>query len=338
MLIHAAKIRNNTETSESFPVTIHSLDKKNNHHDETSRLPGCGARRDDNPASCSSDDDAAQGGTQSQAKQRAEIAFATLGTRAANLQDLDEFQAWAFEHGSNAEYVPETTYTWDDDKSAYRSTPPYYWPVTGGNLDFYAMLPEGGTTAINGTSQTCLYTSWNGEGDPVAAVALNQASQDKVPLTFKHIMTKVSTSVTDHTESGFSLKVVDIKMTPKNGGTYTFGTSTGAIGSWGSLATTKAQHTYNYGNTTSCATYYIIIPQPSVSFTIQYYVFSGTTSGSLMTKTFDVDFSNEIGKQVTVNVEVKGRGPWEPDVEIKFTKTITDYVTSSPQGSSQQYI
>lgn len=284
-------------------------------------------------ASCSSDDDAMQGGTQSQAKQRAEIAFATASqTRAggAEITDLNTFTVFGTD-ATGATILDGVSYIWDNADLSYRSTPKYYWPVNG-TLNFYAISTPGTRTITSG-KPTYAYSNWAGTNDLVAAVALNQSTQVKVPLTFKHILTKVTTSVTDHSPSGCEVRVSRITMTAPNSGKYSFGLTSGAEGSWAVNASPTTPYAYDYNNTTACSDGWFVLPTNDVTFKVEYKVYQlGAVlldcTGSAG-KTVSVSLGTQLGKRVDINFVISDGS--EP-TEIKFTKTISDYATGT--GSS----
>ena len=105
-------------------------------------------------------------------------------------------------------------------------------------LSYYAYYPAANVTSVSehGNSGTFAYTVQGvaTQEDLIAAVNPNQLSPS-VTLVFNHILTQINFAVQGMTN--MKINVTNLKVNSvSNAGTYTYGATSGAMGSWSSLS------------------------------------------------------------------------------------------------------
>ena len=184
------------------------------------------------------------------------------------------------------------------DGSAFRSERNHYWPITG-TLNFYASnIQEDITNANKVENYEC-----DGENDWVTATVKAGEKTIPYPLTFQHVLSqiKISAEAKDK-EQDLEYKVVGVKMTTPNKGTYTFADATSGSGTWEIDNSSSADYTFsgNMGvafgedDTWQGSDYWNILPiaDGTITFDVQYQVIqNGQVIG---------DFTGVNSKQVTV--------------------------------------
>lgn len=110
-------------------------------------------------------------------------------------------QSWK-DHKSDAQpYISEAVISYDQDKGAFKSNTPYYWPKKG-SLTFMAYSPESGKIQI--TKDGVVVTDWATNGSDkridlmVADIVKDKSANGTsygmvgVPIVFRHILSKVA--------------------------------------------------------------------------------------------------------------------------------------------------
>lgn len=115
------------------------------------------------------------------------------------------------------------------------------WPASNPSYNFYATNRSGDTPMTFDAAGTTISAT---NTQDVVCAYLPSASvtyKAKNTLSFEHIFARVST-VTVSAESGYTISSVDIKITPKTGGTYNLRTGAGATDAtgWSGLTTGSA--------------------------------------------------------------------------------------------------
>ncbi|HAZ73816.1 MAG TPA: hypothetical protein DCW53_00205 [Rikenellaceae bacterium] len=135
-------------------------------------------------------------------------------------------QNWK-DHRSDAQpYISQAIISYDQDKSAFKSDTPYYWPKAG-SLTFMAYSPAYDTARSRikiDRDKGILVTGWQTNGDNqrqdllVADIAADKTANETsygltgVPVVFRHILAKVSvTAYVEKVETGKTiyLKYID---------------------------------------------------------------------------------------------------------------------------------
>ena len=115
------------------------------------------------------------------------------------------------------------------------------WPASNPSYNFYATNRSGDAPMTFNASGTTI--SATNTQDVVCAYLPSESVTYKAKntLSFEHIFARIST-VTVAQESGYTVSSVNIKITPKTGGTYNLRTGTGATDAtgWSSLTTGEA--------------------------------------------------------------------------------------------------
>ena len=290
-------------------------------------------------SSCSNEDDLT--GSTANVTDNNEIAFVTNNQAMAQTRSvttsLTDFYVTAVTE-DNEHYIERARMALSS--GTFKSTnTKLYWPTTG-KLNFYALnalMPI--KYNENGVPQHT-FTGVDGDKDYVAAVSANTSKVSVVPLTFNHIMTRVGVTVTMNNDlldyKLKSIKAVDIR----NGGVYTFGTTTGDYGSW--TWDENQYRTYEWTTNLPCeirqgqeeyvgTQFFNVIPQKSTpTFTLEYEVYQ---NGVLI-----ADYTGSNAREVDVNVD------WSPgqvinyifyldanEDELRFSATVNPWSTSDDE-------
>lgn len=126
-------------------------------------------------------------------------------------------QSWK-DHKSDAQpYISEAVISYDQDKGAFKSNTPYYWPKKG-SLTFMAYSPSSKSDKIQITKDGVVVTGWATNGSDkridlmVADIVKDKSANGTsygmvgVPIVFRHILSKVA--VTAFIEDGASGKEI----------------------------------------------------------------------------------------------------------------------------------
>ena len=191
-----------------------------------------------------------------------------------------------------------------------------YWP-TEGNLSFYALNVPFTDTTQGGTNSDYLmktFTDVDGDADYVAAVSLNTAKTDVVPLTFKHILCRIGTKAVG-TNSTHSYKLKSIKMNTCGTGVYTFiNTDKSNPGTWSSSSSSTKDYTWKTGLPHGVST-------SGYSLTESFNVIPLTTGNATFTIEYEVYYGSvKIGDYTGTNARTVSvsRGNWAPGKAINY--------------------
>lgn len=112
-------------------------------------------------------------------------------------------QSWK-DHKSDAQpYISEAVISYDQDKGAFKSNTPYYWPKKG-SLTFMAYSPSSKSDKIQITKDGVVVTDWATNGSDkkidlmVADIVKDKSANGTsygmvgVPIVFRHILSKVA--------------------------------------------------------------------------------------------------------------------------------------------------
>lgn len=200
-------------------------------------------------------------------------------TRAGDVTSLTSFKVTGVT-STGATYFSNETFSFAN--SMFSSSTPYYWPVSG-TMDFYAA--NSGTINYASGAASLSVVANDGTTDYVTAVSKAISKATTVPLTFKHIMSRLTVKVKPYSASdGYDYQITSVKAYVKGSGKYTFGSTTGTVGSWSDL---KDYKTYTW-TTGLPATTGKSNSAKVISLTQAFYVLPATTSSDMIT--FDVDF------------------------------------------------
>ena len=179
-------------------------------------------------SSCSNDDDFANASSVTNSN---EIAFQTTNPQGATtravVESLSDFYVTAVTQDKDA-YIQHHLVSLSGG-TFQSQTAKLYWP-TSGTLNFYAINDDQPITIVDGIPQYT-FSAIDGDKDIVAALRTGTSKMSVVPLTFNHILTRVGFKVKS-TDSNLVIKLKSITMNASNSGTYIFGSSTGASGTW----------------------------------------------------------------------------------------------------------
>lgn len=233
-------------------------------------------------SSCSNDDDVIMSSKSNAGLDAPKIAFVTDNapvTRAGDVTSLTSFMVTGVT-STGSTYFSNETFSYAN--SMFSSSTPYYWPASG-TMDFYAA--NAGTINYASGAASLSVVANDGTTDYVTAVSKAISKATTVPLTFKHIMSRLTVKVKPYSASdGYDYQVTSVKAYVKGSGKYTFGTTTGTAGSWSDL---KDYKTYTW-TTGLPATTGKSNSAKVISLTQAYYVLPATSSSEMVT--FDVDF------------------------------------------------
>lgn len=292
-------------------------------------------------SSCSNDDDVIQSSNSNAGLDAQKIAFVTDNaavTRAGDVTSLTNFKVTGVTSTGTTYFANET---FNFANSMFSSSTPYYWP-TSGTMDFYAA--NAGTINYASGSASMTFTANNGTTDYVTAVSKAASKAVTVPLSFKHIMSRLSIKVKPYdVTDGYDYKISKINVCAMGSGKYTFGTSTGSVGTWsdvksyvdyvytGGLPATTGKS--NSGKVISLSEAYYLIPPTAAQsdmITVDFYfevykngVLVGNFTGSSSVSTDITNIGLAPGKSVCLvlmpSFDTVGEKP------IAFTATVTPW-------------
>lgn len=233
-------------------------------------------------SSCSNDDDVVGEASVPSSLAKDQIAFTTTNnavTRAGDVTSLSAFTATAITNDGKV-YFDDMPFALSS--GVFTSMDPYFWPAAG-TLDFFA-VNVGAIRTVSGVPSV-VFSGNNGSNDFVAATYKKAAKMTTVPLTFRHILSRLTVKVKPYDASdGYDYQVVSVKAYVKGSGTYKFDATTGGAGTWEGK---KDYVTYSF--TTGLPGYIGKSYSGKVLAPTQaYYVIPATTSSDMVT--FDVDY------------------------------------------------
>lgn len=259
-------------------------------------------------------------------------------TRAGDVTSLTSFKVTGVTSTGTTYFANET---FNFANSMFSSSTPYYWP-TSGTMDFYAA--NAGTINYASGSASMTFTANNGTTDYVTAVSKAASKAVTVPLSFKHIMSRLSIKVKPYDATdGYDYKISKINVCAMGTGKYTFGTTTGSVGTWsdvksyvdyvytGGLPATTGKS--NSGKVISLSEAYYLIPPTAAQsdmITVDFYfevykngVLVGNFTGSSSVSTDITNIGLAPGKSVCLvlmpSFDTVGEKP------IAFTATVTPW-------------
>lgn len=192
-------------------------------------------------SSCSNDDDVIQSSNSNAGLDAQKIAFVTDNapvTRAGDVTSLTSFKVTGVT-STGTTYFSNETFNYAN--SMFSSSTPYYWPVSG-TMDFYAS--NSGTISYASGAASLTFTANEATTDIVAATNKGASQAATVPLTFKHIMSRISVKLKPANASdGYDYQISKVILWAYGAGKYTFGNTTGSVGTW---SDTKTYKTYSY--------------------------------------------------------------------------------------------
>lgn len=170
-----------------------------------------------------------------------QIDFRTaMGTRAAETTTgtLEKITVTAID-AENENYFTDVEFS--KKGSYFTSETPYYWPVDGSTLNFYAYSPAaadlGATVTITNASKKLTNyapaADVSEQQDFITATATGSKSNEAtgVALTFKHQLSQIEIKA-KNTEDTYVYKVQGVRIAqPVSNATFDFGTSTWELGS-----------------------------------------------------------------------------------------------------------
>lgn len=244
-------------------------------------------------------------------------------------------------------YVTNEEFTLSGGK--FTSSSPYYWP-TSKTLSFFAINESGNATFPALASGDFSHgpvirydVDTDGDRDIVVATCLNASKQETVPLTFKHVLSRVGVKFTSvDSDNSLTYVVKSVKVPAYLKAYYSFyeGKSTGE---WEYLSDYRGteidyckgqSQTFTGGSSWSCSDMYNIIPMqgwhPIV--TVEYQVLQ---NGQVV-----VDKTGENAAKVALNVPSEGWAQGScfnfvfylsnsaSDTPIQFTSTVTPWSQS----------
>ncbi len=234
--------------------------------------------------SCSNDEVIESGVSENSA-----ISFQTTGQKAMTrsvVTSLSNFYVSAIT-SDNATYFYGQNFTLNG--GIFSSSTPYYWP-TGKTLDFYATnqncefsLPAAASNDYDHDPVIRYEVEADGDNDAVMAVSLNASKQTTVPLTFKHILTRIGVKVTSSdNDNNLTYVVKSVKFPVYTKATYDI-FSGETSGQWADIDNDSystmdycngSDHSFTGGNSWTCSEMYNIIPAPNwhPSVTIEYQI------------------------------------------------------------------
>lgn len=192
-------------------------------------------------SSCSNDDDVIMSSNSNAGLDAPKIAFVTDNapvTRAGDVTSLTSFKVTGVTSTGTTYFTNET---FNYASSMFSSSTPYYWPVSG-TMDFYAS--NSGTISYASGAASLTFTANEATTDIVAATNKGASQAATVPLTFKHIMSRISVKLKPANASdGYDYQISKVILWAYGAGKYTFGNTTGSVGTW---SDTKTYKTYSY--------------------------------------------------------------------------------------------
>lgn len=235
-------------------------------------------------SSCSNDDDfvgsgANTGATNLQADQISFVTNNPAATRAGDVTSLTAFTATAITNDGKV-YFDDMPFALSS--GVFTSLDPYFWPSTG-TLDFFA-VNAGAIRTTNGVPSVNFLAN-DGSIDFVAATYKKASKMASVPLTFRHILSRLTVKVKPYDASdGYDYQVTGVRAYVKGSGVYKYDATTGGAGTWESK---KDYKTYSF--TTGLPGYVGKSYSGKVLAPTQvFYVIPATTSSDMVT--FDLDY------------------------------------------------
>lgn len=280
-------------------------------------------------SSCSNDDDA----TGMENANSNEIVFKTsnhkVETRSVTTSLNSFYVTVTTETG--AEYINRAFYSLSG--GVFTSTGHFYWPLSG-NLNFFALNTLQKMTITDGIPSHT-FTDVNGDADYVAAVKMSAAKCATVPLTFKHILTRIGVKVlTDDDMLEFNMK--SLKMTTPCNGTYTFDDVTGGSGYWNLTNdetkdyswTANMPFVFGQGDEYIGTQYFNVVPHnTTITFTAEYEVYENGVKVADYTgdnaREVDIDVEWSAGQAVNYVLYLSSH-----EDTIKFTSTVSPWSAS----------
>lgn len=296
--------------------------------------------------SCSDSDELTNAPSTSQTGEAiSPIAFITENgnaiTRAGDVTSLSSLKATAIT-STGSQYFSNETFTFGN--GMFSSATPYYWPVSG-TLDFYAT--NAGNIDYADKAASLSFTNNDGTTDYVCATYKGASKLTTVPLGFKHIMSRLSVKLKPHdVNDGYDYQISSVTVWAYGSGKYTFGNTTGSVGTWSDV---KSYKTYSYttglpattgksnsGKVINLSQAYYVIPAPSgfsdmITIDVEYKVYK---NGVLIAEYTGDDCAS-------IDVVENGIAPGksvcftlEPSYDASGAKPISFTATVTPWGTA----
>lgn len=248
-----------------------------------------------------------------------------------------------YKDGSNSKSNEKGVYTYSSGWSADLSGTSIFWDdldAVGGNYPFFAVSPKDlNNLTENSVEQDQSSANSFTNSDLLMAYTPNTAKKGNVPLTFKHMLAKLTVKVKVGAITNFSSSAVTIQNAKKEY-TVTYGSpnsttpATVAIKSEGGTfeLTPHSEVDETYEGSKTIKVYSVILPAQDISSTaakVKTTITVGSTSNSYTyaptLPTSPVTLEN--GKHTTLTLTIDGTG-----VELNNIQ-VTDWTTATADGN-----